>query len=1022
MLARHPITGKDVRVIQTDATIWKERKTLGFRMASAKVDTVSDTLLDDGSAPMYRLVLDAGLTVERVQALAKESQILVLSAVARESLGLSSAEFKALGIRNIIYLGEIAAMYPHLGGDWDGTAEDATVLLAGLLRYNRIIGASYASSLHFEKPGAFDRATACGITIAPAEKPAELWWITQYYTAEKPKRQRELRRCLERNVKSSLIDKIILLNEKVEKFDPSEKIKEVVIGKRLTYEDVYKRISLFPSHVIAVFANADICIDDDSWKDLWSLNLEDKFLALLRYDVPDSGDVKEAKMFGPRPDSQDTWIIRAADVTKRGPDIWKNMDFCFGRMGCDNAVALEMLRQKFLVVNPSQTLKTWHFHASEIRNYSKKDILERDVFLYVEPSGANDLAPVLKWSAAGTEGQMVNKYTPAPMTHVLRGSGVPDWLRITKGAYSADSENLFVPEEEVVFHTGECFETCDGLAFDKKKMYIGNAKAAQEVWGKAQMHGLMPTLGVDKALIVPWPAMATKSREVYCLKYLSKVLRLWRLHGSGDFFASQQKFFEDVLGLFDWGTESLPVLCRDRDSLVWAKEGVGFPIVDNRHVLSEDVDALRAMARGGWAAELGEEKRIVIVEDNFLLKSDIVALIEAALEEAGWKVNVVHTVKSPLPRIVEVFQGAHGVVCSGNMACFGWNWLLPKGAAVFEINGVTTEGIDLSAAAGLQHYIINIIGPDNHEERIRRIMAEVGDFSASASSLVQESEGGKDAPTIWMPRKGLEGFFSHPGDSFREMVGLWKKAGLVNVKEHPTATMVWWGEVGAGGVLLYDRPTNEWRLAASEAEKQWRLALFGNPKVGSTASAYAEAVPWTFWPRRPQLVEELSGTAQAATAHDERVAGPVFYGKTENAVQARRRKGDWKSACSEWVMVQNDEKYPFTQKEYLEKLASARFGLCLPGYGYKCHREVECMAMGCVPVVSPEVDMDSYANPPVEGVHYLRVSTPEDVAGVVGAVSKESWEKMSAAGRVWWNENASCAGSFRLTRELIVGH
>jgi hypothetical protein len=351
------------------------------------------------------------------------------------------------------------------------------------------------------------------------------------------------------------------------------------------------------------------------------------------------------------------------------------------------------------------------------------------------------------------------------------------------------------------------------------------------------------------------------------------------------------------------------------------------------------------------------------------------------------------------------------------MACFGWNWLLPKGAAVFEINGVTTEGIDLSAAAGLRHYIINIIGPDNHEERIRRIMAEVADFSEACSDS-PDSQKEVQGPTIWMPRQSLTGFFSHPGDSFREMVRLWKKAGLVNVKEHPTATMVWWGEVGAGGVLLYDRPTNEWRLAAPEAEKQWRLALFGNPKVVSS-SASAAAVPWTFWPRRPELVEELSGTAKAATAHDERVAGPVFYGKTENAVQARRRKGDWQSACSEWVMVQTDEKYPFTQKEYLEKLASARFGLCLPGYGYKCHREVECMAMGCVPVVSSEVDMDSYANPPVEGVHYLRVSAPEDVAGVVGAVSKESWEKMSAAGRAWWSENASCAGSFQLTARLV---
>ena len=1008
MIARHPITGKDVRVIQTDASIWKENKTLSYgSQPSLKVDTVSDTLLSDGSYPTYRLVLQANLTVDSLKAVSQASRIIVMSKDAGDSVGLSAAEFKALNIRNIIYLQEIHLMYPHLGGEWDGTPEDAAVLLAGLLRYNKIIGESFASSLHFEASGAYARAAKCGIVLAPAEKPMELWWITQYYASDKPKRQRELRRCLQRNVASALIDKVFLLNERSEKFDPSPKIQESVIGRRLTYEEVFRKIATFPDNVIAVFANADICIDDESWKDLWSLNLEDKFLALLRYDVPESNDVKEAKMFGPRPDSQDTWIVRAADVKARCESFpWANLDFRFGRMGCDNAIALEMLRQKFLVVNPSQTFKTWHFHTSDVRNYSKTDIIERDVFLYVEPSGVNDLSPVLKWG-----GDCVDKLSPKPITRVLRGGGVPDWLRITKSTYTIDSENLCVPDKDVVFRLGECFETCDGLAFDKSKMYIGNSKRAHEIWNKASMHGLMPTLEVEKALIVPWPAMAERSREVYCLKYLSKVLRLWGLYGAGDFFASREPFFESVLSLFDWGVETLPVLERDKESLVWAKSAVGFPVTESRTLVSEDIDALRSMLRGGWTQSI-QEKRIVVIEDNFLLKPDIVALVETALQEAGWAVSVVHAQKTALLRTAELLSGAHGVVCSGNVACFGWNWLLPAGAAVFEINGVTTEGLDLSAAAGLRHYIINIIGPDNHAERIRRIMVEV-DSSAEAASSASSSTEAK--ATVWLPRSDLTDFFAHPGDSFREMVRLWGKAGLVTVKEHPTATMVWWEKVGADGVLLYDRPTNEWRLAAPEAEKEWRRALFGNPKVAAAAAA----VPWTFWPRRPELVEELAANV-AATGYDERAAGPVFYGKTENVVQAKRRKGDWEAVCSEWVMVKDDEKYPFTQKEYLEKLASARFGLCLPGYGYKCHREIECMAMGCVPVVSTDVDMDSYANPPVSGVHYLRVSSPEDIPSAVGGVSKDDWEKMSAAGRIWWNENASCAGSFALTQRLVT--
>ena len=77
------------------------------------------------------------------------------------------------------------------------------------------------------------------------------------------------------------------------------------------------------------------------------------------------------------------------------------------------------------------------------------------------------------------------------------------------------------------------------------------------------------------------------------------------------------------------------------------------------------------------------------------------------------------------------------------------------------------------------------------------------------------------------------------------------------------------------------------------------------------------------------------------------------------------------------------------------------------------------MAMGCVPVVTPEVDMDSYANPPICGVHYLRAKSPEEVTSLLSSVSKEAWEKMSLAGQIWWKENASCKGSFELTCRLV---
>ena len=74
------------------------------------------------------------------------------------------------------------------------------------------------------------------------------------------------------------------------------------------------------------------------------------------------------------------------------------------------------------------------------------------------------------------------------------------------------------------------------------------------------------------------------------------------------------------------------------------------------------------------------------------------------------------------------------------------------------------------------------------------------------------------------------------------------------------------------------------------------------------------------------------------------------------------------------------------------------------------------MAMGCVPIVSSGVDMDNYADPPKEGVHYIRVKEPSEVAARITGVK---WEAMSAACHSWWKKNASAEGMWRLTEELV---
>jgi hypothetical protein len=148
----------------------------------------------------------------------------------------------------------------------------------------------------------------------------------------------------------------------------------------------------------------------------------------------------------------------------------------------------------------------------------------------------------------------------------------------------------------------------------------------------------------------------------------------------------------------------------------------------------------------------------------------------------------------------------------------------------------------------------------------------------------------------------------------------------------------------------------------------------------------------------------------------------IFLGRIENGVQLKHRSGaDWKSAVElfECPIDSSGGSYKYTPAEYLQKLCNAKFGLCLAGYGAKCHREIEYYACGTVPIATPDCDMTGYLDPPVEGIHFLRAATPADVIRIIETTSRSMWERLSIAGRLWWKVNASAEGLFRLTANRI---
>jgi hypothetical protein len=245
----------------------------------------------------------------------------------------------------------------------------------------------------------------------------------------------------------------------------------------------------------------------------------------------------------------------------------------------------------------------------------------------------------------------------------------------------------------------------------------------------------------------------------------------------------------------------------------------------------------------------------------------------------------------------------------------------------------------------------------------------------------------------------------HSGDTFRELVDIWSEEGLCT-KEYSTQTdLVWMNSIG--DILLYDRPTLEWL-----GNRKYNFALFGNPTPNLEKTS-----PWIFWGRRPKLMKMII-QEQGINPLENRDIESIFLGKVENNTQESKRTiYDWSKSTEIFEMPIRGE-YKYSQYQYLELLNRSKFGLCLAGYGNKCNREIELFSLGVVPIIADGVDL-TYYNKLTEGVHYLKVNTPEEVKPLIQSISNAKWEELSLAGRSWYQENCSPLGSFKTTIKII---
>jgi len=1024
MSAVHPITGKPIRIMRTQTQLWRDAKTVVLlnenadptvhwgRWETIAVGLLTVRRLEGRGIPIHVPVFtkDDVATKDDLINYGKKSHMIVVTTALMKRVDPDLELSRQIG--NILCLDEFLHLFPYIQKGWTGSPEDAAIILCMILHYSQIAGVSDAAIAVRASRLESMKIKSIGVGATP---PA-LWLIQQFYMPEKLKRRREINRCLAKNVACPFIDKIVLLNEDnfFDQFpeDPTGKILQRVSGKRLTYDAVIRFIvDEVPANTIVAFANSDIFFED-SMRYIWSVDLKDRFLALLRWDVQE--DESPSVLFGPRDDSQDTWICWSTSIKERKWN-WTDFQFPFGQGGCDNAIGMEMLRNKFLVINPAYTIKTQHVHASGVRTYDPLAIVEKSAFLYISPTGINDTFAKDKW----TSDEKTTLVTHVPFDRPLKSlqeTELKTFCSMIKRSdtyvYLTDSQNSYAPVSETILSLTDCFLTPTGFPYGHHELLIGPSRRANEVWSNTVIGGCQPVLEVECVVSAPLTAKETATPDAFCIGYLSKILQIRTTNS--EFLCPKDDSFIDVLRLFRWPKREVPVLPQETELGIYCKKAIVWACTDETRVTAEDIRALRDNLNQPWSTTPVTKKKITIVEDGVLVDSKWITELEDVLGDS-YDVNVIWPNRSSIERIhmllrtTEVFIFGNSEKAKG---LWSWMWLLPTAARVIEVQDEMDpqgDGLHMAGACSANHFLVIMRRGLRNYMITSSVKVVVETIETRALAGVTEPT----LPIIWLPRMTIQGFFGHTGDSFREMARMWAERGYCQVKEHPTAVNCWWGEVGGTGCLLYDRPNLDWLWNAPTAEQGWKHGLFGNPEPPTGGKS------WSFWPRRPVLVEELA--AQPSLAYEERTQSVVFYGRIENQTQASRRAGAWAAVCSDFYMPNGaDKQYKFTQKEYLKGLAKARFGLCLAGFGRKCHREVECMAMGCVPIVDKKVDMTFYANPPIEGVHYLRVNGPEDVAMKVAALNAVGWETMSYACKTWWKINASCEGFFALTKQLVA--
>ena len=196
------------------------------------------------------------------------------------------------------------------------------------------------------------------------------YYITQIYFTENDERNDELKRVIEFH-KTSEFDKVYYLNEKIYGYD-CDRIQEVNIGKRLSFNDVFDFVKSEELDGAIFFGNSDMYFNSTIHNVLDIICDIPIMYCQLRAEHKTDGTIKidiNSNLYK-KGCSQDVWIYHSNFNDK----LINTMDFNFGILGCDNACNNIAYKNGFKLINNPFLIHCIHLHNVEHRVWQKNKI------------------------------------------------------------------------------------------------------------------------------------------------------------------------------------------------------------------------------------------------------------------------------------------------------------------------------------------------------------------------------------------------------------------------------------------------------------------------------------------------------------------------------------------------------------------------------------------------------------------------------------------------------------------------